>query len=479
MFDDTNPRARAIGALAELFFSEFGSARNFAEIEADVIDIGHECMADALGLAIEAFDQALMAQKSTMLKVHDIRQRTLASEIGDISFSIRRYRDQYGCDVYLLADVLDLPYGCRVSPGAVDFLVSAGTQISYARSAKLLARHGSDIKPTTVMRCMRDAGALCAEQDKMAAESLYRDGVLPDAACSREEICIEADGTYFRTQGLPSGSPKRLKVKAMVAYDGKFLQGNKTRRRGCIHHALVGKPHELWSEGITATGRKYDLSRIERVHLGADGEKWCKDLERFLPKSDVTFHLDPFHVNHAIMACFSDAKLAWTVIDTVNDGDKREAIALMQAALDLGLAREKQTKRVIAYLKGDIDAIAVDGPSLGTMESENQHLYGVRMDSFPCAWSVRGASDMARPISRRESATPIPRNTRERSAGVHRRVRREQKELACYEKQGGSGRVLQSVGSGYLPPHQANTGKMATGKAYALHKGMAHLGWGV
>ncbi len=49
MFDDTDPRARAIGALAELFFSEFGSTRNFAEIEADVIDVGHEYMASAHG----------------------------------------------------------------------------------------------------------------------------------------------------------------------------------------------------------------------------------------------------------------------------------------------------------------------------------------------------------------------------------------------------------------------------------------------
>ena len=89
-----------------------------------------------------------------------------ATEIGDVSFSIRRYRDRFGCDVYLLADALDIPYGARVSPGAADFLVEAAAHVSYARAARLLARHGLRVRATTVMRCMRDAGSLCAEEDR-------------------------------------------------------------------------------------------------------------------------------------------------------------------------------------------------------------------------------------------------------------------------------------------------------------------------
>lgn len=63
------------------------------------------------------------------------------------------------------------------------------------------------------------------------------------------------------------------------------------------------------------------------------------------------------------------------------------------------------------------------------MESENQHLYGARMGSFPCAWSVRGASDMARIRSRSRSGRAIPRMTREASATPRRRAYREAREL--------------------------------------------------
>ena len=479
MENDTNPRARAIGALAELFMGNCSKAASFADLESSIIDDGHSCIAEAMGLALEALDSRLMAGKPKSLKAHDVRKRTLATEIGDVSFSIRRYRDRYGCDVYLLADALDIPYGCRVSPGAAEFLVQAASQVSYAKAAGLLARRGSSVKATTVMRCLREAGALCAEEDGAAALSLYRDGVLPDAECAREELCIEADGTYFRAQGLPPGSPGRLEVKAMVAYEGKELRGGKVRRRGCVHHALVGAPEELWSEGVAATGRKYDLSKIRSVHLGADGERWCRDAGRYLPRAEVTFHLDPFHVSRAVLSCVPDKRLAWSIVDVVNDGDKREAVSLIKAALDLGLAREKQARAVVSYLEGNIDAVAIPGPSLGTMESENQHLYGVRMDSFPCAWSIRGASDMARLISRRETGTAVPRQTRARSAGERRRARRERKELSFYERRGGAGKMVESVGSGYLPPHQADTRKLAAGKAYALYKGMASLDRGV
>lgn len=479
MEDDTNPRGRAIAALAEIFFESVLDDCSLADFESNAIDVGHECIAEALGLALEAYDARLMGMRPASLKTHDVRSRTLATEVGDVHFSIRRYRDIYGGDVYLLADELDIPYGCRVSPGAVEFLVSAASNASYAKAAALLARHGSRVEPTTVMRCMREAGALCEAEDVIAANSLYIDGVVPDAERVAEDICMEADGTYFRAQGQPVGAPTRFEVKAMCAYAGKSVEGGKVRRRGCVHHALVGAPESLWSEGVASMGEKYDLSKVKHVHLGADGERWCRDAERFLPNAEVTFHLDPFHVNRAVLSCFSDAKMAWSIIECIDDGGKRAAMALLKSCLNLGVAREAQTRRVISYLEGNIDAIAIDGPSLGTMESENQHLYGVRMDSFPCAWSLQGASDMARIISRKASKRPIPRMTRERSAGNARRKRREARELAFYERQGGAGRVVESEGSGYLPPHQADTRKMSKGKAYALYEGMAKLDRGI
>ena len=40
-------------------------------------------------------------------------------------------------------------------------------------------------------------------------------------------------------------------------------------------------------------------------------------------------------------------------------------------------------------------------------------------------------------------------------------------------------RAARPAGSGYLPPHQADTGRMDAGKAYALRKGMAIMDRGI
>ena len=160
MDNSTNPRAKATAALAEMFFEAACAAEDMSGLESDAIGLGHACMADALGLALEALDAKLLSERPEGLRAHDMRLRTLATEVGDVSFSIRRYRDRCGKDAYLLADALDIPYGCRISPGAREFLVEAASHVSYAKAAKLLARHGSKIRPTAVMGVMRQAGAL-------------------------------------------------------------------------------------------------------------------------------------------------------------------------------------------------------------------------------------------------------------------------------------------------------------------------------
>ena len=146
-------------------------------------------------------------------------------------------------------------------------------------------------------------------------------------------------------------------------------------------------------------------------------------------------------------------------------GEKESAPKILAAAAELGLARPKRAAEVVRYLESNMEIIAAEGPSLGTMESENQHAHGVRMDSFPCAWSVRGASDMARLRCRSVSGRKIPRMTREKSMSARKIAARERRELAPY--MGGSGRVPGSAGRGYEAPHRASTVGMAAEIRYA------------
>ena len=158
------------------------------------------------------------------------------------------------------------------------------------------------------------------------------------------------------------------------------------------------------------------------------------------------------------------------MLDVLNDGDREEARLLLEAMRDFGIAREKRAREVVGYLRSNIDLVAVEGPSLGTMESENQHLYGSRMGSVSCAWSCPGASAMARVISRKSSKRAIPSLTR--SLTPRRAEQRERRILGALA--GGAGKVVECVGGGYLPSHRARlVGKSAEVRhAAGIDKGM-------
>ncbi len=59
-----------------------------------------------------------------------------------------------------------------------------------------------------------------------------------------------------------------------------------------------------------------------------------------------------------------------------------------------------------------------------------------------------------------------------------RRAAREKRILSALDR-GGAGRVLESEGKGYLPPHQVNTAHLANGSVYALHRGMSNMDQGI
>ena len=478
MADDSSPKARAIAALTELFLEKTEACSDFSVLESICMDAGHECMSVSLGRALEARDEELMRSRPEGYVAHDKRTRTLATEMGDVSFVQRRYRDRFGLDAYLLSDRYGIPYGARVSPGAAEFLVLAASQASYAKAADLLARHGSRVSERTVMAALRRAGDACEREDVAAAKSLYGDGVVPEAESRLNEICMEADGTWFSVQRPKPGEPRRFEVKAMCAYGGKEVRGGKVRRTRVFHHACVGAPDEFWSEGVAQMGAVFDLGGIETVHLGADGEPWCSDAGRYLPGARVAVQLDPYHVNRAILSCSRTPGLARRLIGVASDGDAASAAALLGAAASLGLANEGAAKRVAGYLLNNSELIGAEGPSLGTIESDNQHIYGARMDSVPCAWSVRGGSDMARILSRRASGREIPRVSRLESMPHRKRDARNGKVLAKLER-GGAGRVVESVGEGYLPPHQVDTSGIEAGKAYALYRAMSNMDAGI
>ena len=459
--DVTATRAQVTSLLSILFSNIIESERiDFASLEQRAISLVHEISCESLSLALELLDTSLCLDGALPegSYIHDKRKRTLASPIGDISFSYRRARDAYGNTSIPLADYLDLPWSCRITPGAQSFLVDAGAEVSYAKASRLLARYGgSCVSPVSVMRFIHGIGEACAQEDEQTAHDLYVNGVLPDAQHETSELCLEADGTWISLQHVPQGQPSKVEVKALVAYEGKHRQATKVSRSRPIRHGCVGKPDAFWPQGIAAVGTRFDLSKLELCHLGTDGESWCKRGGEWIA-CPVQGHLDPFHLDRYVLGCFSDQKLAWKVVEVVMDGDTGSGIEMIETARELGLTKGNSVDAVIRYLHNNASIIG-NGPSLGTMEAENQHVYGSRMDSVPCAWSRKGADSMARIRSRKASGRSLPKMTRESSVTPRRRKRTERRQIESLERLVNT-RVPMTDGHGYEPPHRASVADM-------------------
>ena len=141
--------------------------------------------------------------------------------------------------------------------------------------------------------------------------------------------------------------------------------------------------------------RRFDPARVERVRLGTDGEaQYVNGLSR--PRvPDAAGYIDPFHVARAVASCAVDRAAGGALLaDAVRPLGPEACADLIDDMIADGTAR-KGAAEASAYLRRHAAEIG-GGPSMGTMEAERQHMYKVRMASFPCAWSAAGADAMAR-----------------------------------------------------------------------------------
>ena len=136
--------------------------------------------------------------------------------------------------------------------------------------------------------------------------------------------------------------------------------------------------------------------------------------------------------------------------------DPSGAAELLEHYQSEGIAKGGEVVAQVAkYLRNNAEHIRANPPSLGTMEAENEHLYASRMKSVPCAWSVRGASDMARLRSRKFSGRELLYPTREESLSEGKRKLRQERIDEHFNKK--HPRPVEYVGHGYEYPHKAST----------------------
>ena len=360
----------------------------FGAFESEARSVALSCCAEAMSRALKERDRELAASRPAGLRVHSRRPRTLATMCGDVRFRRTVLVDGAGLTRYPLDEELDLPAGDRVSPSARSFLVTCGADVPFARTAELMAiAGGSPVSATTVMDSVRSAGeAMAGIGEGPVPRPVPRRGGARGRLGGRGGAGGGADGTWVR---MRDGS--MAEVKAVVAYAGKE-EGRRLEpvRLGCVGEA----PGDFWEQAVAQVGSRFDLAAVERVRLGTDGEAQYVNGAASMPFADVAGFIDPFHVFWAVGRCAPVARrvAAGRRPEVGKGGGVRRRHRGDGRGRGGGVRRHGGRP---AYLRRHAAEIG-GGPSMGTMEAEQQHMYKVRMGSFPCAWSPEGADAMAR-----------------------------------------------------------------------------------
>ena len=466
--------------LAEAYYRMLaeGGPTTLEDFERGAVEMLHRLGARAYGAALERRDEELRASLPEGACAHDRRARTLATRLGDVTFRATRCLDRLGLPFCPLLDELDVPRSARVSPAAASTLVSLATNCSYARAVSTLAdMGGSAVSATCVMSLVRAAGARCAEQDAALSAALFGGGVLPGGGRECESLCVEADGTWFSVQGPDRERAARCEVKAVVAYAGKEAsRSGRVSRDGVARHACVApagascpRPSRPWARPTTCracTRCTWGATASPGAPRSASGSPGRAPPPTSTPSTSTA----PY--------CRASPTPSWAGRwrKRCGTGASRPPPALSRSRPPRGSPGPSPPPAWRPPCATTPTGSTSGGPSLGTMESENQHVYGARMDSFPCAWSVRGASDMARLRSRAFSGRAVPRATREASGTARWRRARAERELAALARLSPSN-VVKSEGRGWEPP-RASVAALGSDARFAacIDGGMAGVG---
>jgi hypothetical protein len=440
MHDDT---ALLKSVLVEFCLERIASFEDFERAETSSHEDVLRTLADAMSEALEIFDERLFLDRPEGWRVKDARSRSILTEFGEVAFTRRVYTDEFGDRRTYLDEIVSLRPRKRLSPAAFQALALFGSEIPYERAARMLFRHcAGDVSAMTTMGVLRETGDLLEVEAETRRRELFDHGVLPVASRMSEELRIEADGIWVALQRARGHG---IEVKALCAYEGKSAG----ERVGVVHHALVGAPKRFWEEGVAHLAGHYSLTSLKRCYAGSDGAGWCGSLVDYLHGPEIVHKLDPWHVNRALKAAFANPREVAPLFALLHAGDIDGLLEELDSRIAEGACDEKKVRALAGYLKNNRASITAQAPSMGTMEGTNAHLYAARMKVWGGAWSVEGASDMARIRSTLAAGEALPVPTRE--AAFRARDRKRRSAILEKRRYGFGYEMVLSDGEGYEP----------------------------
>lgn len=345
-----------------------------------------------------------------VVESHTTKQ--LITSLGTVTYekTLFKNRETGECE-YLLDRIIGLEKHERISEDALARMLKEAVQTSYRRGGEETSLT-TDVKKQTV-------------KNKIHELEFPRNEEKPEKKKEVEYLYIEADEDHASLQFREKkGDLKEnenhqknncLITKLVYVHEGIEKEAPKSKRHKLVSpYYFCGTSYSednaaFWDEVYEYINNHYDLDKVKKIYLNADGGGWIKSGMRRI--AGIVYVLDEFHLEKYLMKLTSHMKDSRedaanelrTAIRSKTKKDFEEIVDRLEGCLEneTGIRRIEEAKECILsnWTAAKLRLRHQDGVKGSSTEGHVSHILSNRMSSRPMGWSVKGATKMAKLIA--------------------------------------------------------------------------------
>ncbi|MDD4434442.1 MAG: ISLre2 family transposase [Parabacteroides sp.] len=342
-----------------------------------------------------------------VVESHETKQ--LITSLGTVTFEKTLFTNkETGESEYLLDRIMGLEKHERISDDALARMLKEAVQTSYRRGGEETSLT-TGVKKQTV-------------KNKIHELEFPRNEEKPEKKKALEYLYIEADEDHASLQfrekkgDLEENENHQknncLITKLIYVHEGIEKEAPKSKRHKLVNpYYFCGTSYgedntEFWDEVYEYLDNHYDLSKVKKIYLSADGGGWIKSGMKRI--AGITYVLDEFHLEKYLTKLTSHMKDSRedaanelrAAIRSKTKKDFEKIVERLEGCLEneTGMKRIADAKEYILsnWTAAKLRLRHQEGVKGSSTEGHVSHILSSRMSSRPMGWSIKGATKMAK-----------------------------------------------------------------------------------
>ena len=376
-------------------------------VKASMINLGLAMIVEELETYDEYLRKNKQARREWVVERRD--ETTLLTSLGSITYHKTLFRNKFtGKYEYLLDRVMGIEKHARMTEDAEAELLKEAVQTSYRKGGLNACITEESVSKETVMNKIHRLKFPKNEevlQEKKIVDYLYIDA-------DEDHVSLqfrEKKGDLLELENHRKSN--NAIAKLVYVYEGIEKEAPKSKRHKLINPYYFSRGYDndgnqkFWDEIYEYIDNHYELEKVKKIYLNADGGAWIKAGKRRI--AGITYVLDEFHLEKYLTRLTShmkdskeDAKRElYEAIRNKTKRDFEEIVERLKNCLETeaGIKRIEESKEYILsnWTAAKLRLNREKGIKGCSAEGHVSHVLSSRMSSRPLGWSIEGMSKMA------------------------------------------------------------------------------------